>query len=331
MRAIMGIGLESAREKRRYIATQTSQKQSKLSLFVGALFCTMLWGMAPSLIKTGYSLMNVVATGSILLYAGCRFFLAGWMVLAFASIREKRFLMPARKDLKAILVLAFFQTFGQYLFYYLGAAHVSGMMVSVLSGSSALMALMMSAWLFHLEKMTVLKAGGCILGFVGILVANFNQGGFTFSASGEGMVLISQLSSALSSILIQIFSRKSSPVLLSGWQFVLGGLGLIVAGCLQGEHAIAWSFDGILVLLMLAFVSAGAYTVWGVLLSKWLVSSVGVFGCLNGIFGVMFSALLLHEPFSVRIILAAILTSAGILLVNMKIDRNDKHQKALRA
>lgn len=77
MRAIMGIGLESAREKRRYMATQTSQKQSKLSLFVGALFCTMLWGMAPSLIKTGYSLMNVVATGSILLYAGCRFFFGG--------------------------------------------------------------------------------------------------------------------------------------------------------------------------------------------------------------------------------------------------------------
>lgn len=275
--------------------------------------------------------MNVVATGSILLYAGCRFFFGGLDGSGLCLDLGKTVSYAGRKDLKAILVLAFFQTFGQYLFYYLGAAHVSGMMVSVLSGSSALMALMMSAWLFHLEKMTVLKAGGCILGFVGILVANFNQGGFTFSASGEGMVLISQLSSALSSILIQIFSRKSSPVLLSGWQFVLGGLGLIVAGCLQGEHAIAWSFDGILVLLMLAFVSAGAYTVWGVLLSKWPVSSVGVFGCLNGIFGVMFSALLLHEPFSVRIILAAILTSAGILLVNMKIDRSDKHQKALRA
>ena len=159
--------------------TDASKTQSRLSLFIGALFCTMLWGMAPSLIKTGYSLMNIVSTGSILLYAGCRFFLAGWMVLAYASIREKRFLLPQKKDLKAILILALFQTFGQYLFYYLGAALASGMMVSVLSGSNALIALLMSAWLFHLEKMTVLKAGGCILGLVGILVANFNQGGFT--------------------------------------------------------------------------------------------------------------------------------------------------------
>lgn len=311
--------------------TDASKTQSRLSLFIGALFCTMLWGMAPSLIKTGYSLMNIVSTGSILLYAGCRFFLAGWMVLAYASIREKRFLLPQKKDLKAILILALFQTFGQYLFYYLGAALASGMMVSVLSGSNALIALLMSAWLFHLEKMTVLKAGGCILGLVGILVANFNQGGFTFTVSGEGMVLMSQVSCALSSILIQIFSRKSSPVLLSGWQFVTGGFGLILAGCLVGEHTVAWCPQGILVLLMLAFVSAGAYTVWGVLLSKWPVSSIGVFGCLNGIFGVMFSALLLHEPFSSEIIMAAILTSAGILLVNMKIARSDEPQNVLQA
>lgn len=295
---------------------KNSTKQSA-ALWAGALFCCMLWGMAPALIKSGYSVMNISSTPSILLFAGIRFFLAGVLVILSGSLMQKRLLVPAGRDWKAIFTLALFQTFGQYLFYYLGAAHASGMMVSVLSGLSALLALLFSAWIFHLEKMTLWKLLGCVVGFAGIVWMNLGSGGLEFTLSGEGMVFCSQISSALSAVFIQIFSRKSDPVLLSGWQFAIGGIGLSLCGWIGGAQ-IAWNAAGTGIVLALAGISAAAYSLWGVLLSRYPVSSVSVFGCTIGLFGVLFSALLLHESLSVKVAMAALLTSLGILLVNLR-------------
>ena len=297
---------------------QKSGGNDRFSLWFGALFCCALWGLAPPLIKTGYSIMQIESTSSIILFAGLRFFLAGVMVIAWSSLKEKPFVRPQKKDIRPILVLACFQTFGQYVFYYLGGAHSTGMMMSVLSGLGALFELILSCWLFRLEKMTPLKFIGCLIGFAGILVMNYTAGGFTFSLNGEGVLVLSQICAAISAIFIQIFSRKSSPVLLSGWQFTIGGVAMIGVSFLIGHPVIHWNGVGVLILLMLGFVSAGAYTLWGVLLSKWPVSSVAVFGCTIGLFGVLFSALFLHEALSLRIAMGAILMSAGILVVNLK-------------
>ncbi len=300
--------------------TQTYGVSERSSLWLGALFCCGLWGLAPPLIKTGYAIMDIESTSSIVLFAGLRFFLAGLMVIGYSCFTQRRFVKPKRKDLRPILILACFQTFGQYVFYYLGAAHSSGMMMSVLTGLGSLLELILSCWIFRLEKMTPLKFAGCLIGFLGILAMNYTGGAFTFNLQGEGVLVLSQFCAAISAILIQIFSRKSSPVLLSGWQFTCGGLAMIVISFLIGHPVIHWNLAGMAILLMLGFVSAGAYTLWGVLLSKWPVSSVAVFGCTIGLFGVLFSALFLHEALSLRIALGALLMSAGILFVNLRPD-----------
>ncbi|MEY8309662.1 DMT family transporter [Erysipelotrichaceae bacterium 51-3] len=307
---------------------QKSGGNDRFSLWSGALFCCALWGLAPPLIKTGYSIMQIESTSSIILFAGLRFFLAGVMVIAWSSLQEKHFVHPCKKEIRPILVLACFQTFGQYVFYYLGGAHSTGMMMSVLSGLAALLELVFSCWLFRLEKMTPLKFIGCLTGFTGILIMNYTAGGFTFSLNGEGVLVLSQVCAAISAIFIQIFSRQSSPFLLSGWQFAIGGLAMIGASFLIGHPVIHWNGAGVLLLLMLAFVSAGAYTLWGVLLSRWPVSSVAVFGCTIGLFGVLFSALFLHEPLSLRIALGAIFMSAGILVVNLKTQKLETNAQA---
>lgn len=299
-------------------SNSSSSSRPLISLWTPALFCCALWGLAPSLIKSGYAQLGIHQTGSILVFAGMRFFLAGLLVLAFEKFVRKHPIHPVKKDLLPIAVLAFFQTFGQYLFYYLGAAKASGMMVSVLSGLSALIAFMISAWIFRLEKMTVLKLAGCLMGLGGVIVMNLGSGGLVFSAHAEGLILISQIFSAFSAVLIQIFSSKSSPVLLSGWQFALGGAVLMLSGWSAGAESFSWNMTGIGILLLLALVSAGAYTLWGVLLSRWPVSSVGVFGCSIGLFGVFFSALILHESLSWKIAMSCLMISGGIALVNLK-------------
>lgn len=69
----------------------------------------------------------------------------------------------------------------------------------------------------------------------------------------------------------------------------------------------------------MALISAVAYSLWAVLLKYNPVSRVTVFGFMNPVFGVILSALLLHESgqaFSLRGLTSLILVCIGIYIVN---------------
>ena len=76
---------------------------------------------------------------------------------------------------------------------------------------------------------------------------------------------------------------------------------------------------GALLLLSMAFISAAAYTIWGMLLKYNPVSRVTVFGFMNPVFGVILSALLLGEGSQASgpvTVLSLILVCLGIYIVN---------------
>lgn len=289
---------------------------SPLVLILGALFCCALWGSAPPFIKFGYEMLHIEGTPSILLFAGLRFFLAGVLVLVFGSIQARHFLKPVSGSGGAIALLALFQTFGQYLFYYLGLAVTSSVMGSVLSGTSSFIALLLSAYIYHREKGTLPKILGCLLGFAGIVIMNMNGLSLSFGM-GELLLVLSQICSANSAVLLQIFSQKYDPVMLSGCQFTSGGLVLMLCGLAAGG-SIVWNPGGFFILLWLAFVSAAAYTLWGILLKEWPVSSVAIYSCTIPVFGVLFSWLILHESQALTWQTAAALVciALGVWLLN---------------
>ena len=82
---------------------------------------------------------------------------------------------------------------------------------------------------------------------------------------------------------------------LSGYQLLLGGMIMIVAGLLTGGQLHPQSWTAFPVLGYLAFLSAAAYSIWGLLLQHNPVSRVAIFGFLNPICGVGLSAVLLRE------------------------------------
>ena len=171
--------------------------------------------------------------------------------------------------------------------------------------------------------MTGRKLAGCILGFAGVVIINMAGGSMDmgFRLTGEGFVLIAQLSYGASTVLINIFSQKVSPVILSGCQFFMGGVLLFVVGILMSGHLDHMSVAGAVLILYLAMVSAVAYTLWSVLLAHNEVSKVAIFGFVNPLCSVVLSALVLGEvsqAFNARNLIALILVCVGIYIVNYK-------------
>ena len=70
--------------------------QRTLPLTLLALACTTLWGSAATVIKLGYAAMDIVESdiASQILFAGCRFTLAGLMTLVFLALIRRKFPLP---------------------------------------------------------------------------------------------------------------------------------------------------------------------------------------------------------------------------------------------
>lgn len=290
-----------------------------------AFISCALWGSAFPCVKIGYKMLGIEAsdTASQILFAGVRFIIAGIMVIVYSSIREKRFLTPSGGEIPKVMALSFFQTILQYLLFYIGLAHTTGVKSAVIIGSNVFVAIMISSLVFRLEKLTVRKVAGCIAGFSGIVLINLPQGGFDFSFSltGEGFMFLSTFSYAFSSVLMKKFSVSCNPVMMSGWQFLFGGAVMAASGAAFGGSFTADTVQAAAMLLYLAFISAAAYSLWAMLLQYNPVSKVSVYGFINPVIGVLLSALLLDEGDSlgIKAVIALLLVCLGIFIVNGRI------------
>lgn len=288
-----------------------------------AILCCVLWGSATPSIKKGYELFAIASndTAAQILFAGMRFVLAGFLTILFGSIISRQVLVPKKGSIPSILKLALVQTVLQYVFFYIGHAHTSGVKAAIINGSNVFIAILFAVFLFKYEKMTLVKLIGCIAGFAGIVIINLSGSGFDTSVSfaGEGAILISAAAYALSSGLIKKYSQSENPVVLSGYQFFTGGAVMCIAAFIAGGRVTGFTPASTLLLIYLALISAVAYTVWGILLKYNSVAKVTVFGFTNPIFGVILSAIFLGErgqAFGLQGIAALILVSFGIFIIN---------------
>lgn len=289
---------------------------------VVALFCCALWGSATPFIKIGYELiLPAKDPASTILFAGVRFTLAGIFTVLIYSIARKNFLYPKKENLGRVATVSCFQTILQYIFFYIGLANTTGVKGTVESGSSAFFALLISSLIFKQEKLTFKKIFACIIGFAGIVLVNLNGLDFSMNFFGDGFVIMSTIAYSISSVLIKKYSQYEDPVVISGYQFIIGGIVMVLTGILSGGRIIIPNAVALGVLIYLAILSAAAYSLWGVLLKHNPVSKVSIYNFMTPVFGVILTSLMLTEQSKVQpltLVVTLILISTGIFILNYK-------------
>lgn len=298
-----------------------NRMQSTFVVWLGALICCALWGSAFPCIKIGYQMFEIPqdAVATQILFAGLRFTLAGILVILIGSVLSGNLLKINRQNALKILKLSLLQTVLQYLFFYIGLANTTGVKASIIEGVNVFIAIFVASLIFRQEKLTMGKLAGCLIGFAGVVLVNLNGNGLdmSFHLNGEGFIFLSTVAYAFSSVYLKRYSKTENPVLLSGWQFISGGLVMTIMGLLMGGKITKVTAAGIAMLFYLACISAVAYSLWGILLKYNPVSRVAVFGFMNPVFGVILSAFLLGEreqASGIKSIIALILVSIGIYI-----------------
>ena len=303
--------------------TKTGKVMQKLIVVVAlAATCDLLWGSAFPFIKLGYKVFDIAAdaTATQILFAGLRFTLAGTLVILFMSIIKRRFLRPkSMKTIGRICVLSCFQTILQYVLFYIGLAHTNGVKASIIEASNVFIAIFVASLIIKQENITARKLLGSLVGFAGVVFINLN--GLTLDLNiGDACVFLSTFAYAFSSVLLKMYSKEEDSVMLSGYQFLFGGIFMTIAGFVFGGRLTVITPQGGCILLYLAFISAMAYSLWALLLTYNPISKVAIMGFLNPVFGVILSAIILNEGsvINYRSLVALVLVCVGICIVYWK-------------
>lgn len=300
--------------------------KAKISIFqrpvwvvVFALTAAMAWGWAYPLIKLGFGAFGITQemTGSKMLFAGIRFAISGLIILAIAGCSRRNFTVAKPRNWWYILLFALLNTTLHYACFYIGLSHSEGARAAILNSMGVFLLVLMACLFFKSDKLTGRKILGCIIGFVGILALNIGGGeSGQFTLLGDGMIILNALCSAFAGLMTRGLRTRVDVFVGTGYSLAIGGVLLVVPGLMMGGTLPWITSVGVLILGLLICISTLGFALYNKLLSCNPVGKVAIFNSLIPVVGALTSCLCLNEPFYWKYLLAAVLATLGIYIIN---------------
>ncbi|MBU3141998.1 DMT family transporter [Clostridium sp. CF012] len=286
-----------------------------------ATLCCFLWGSAYPAVKNGYLLLRIAPAdiSSKLVFAGYRFILAGIILLIVAQLSGIKIFAITKDAIFKIFILGLTQTMLQYIFFYVGLANTTGVKGSIMNSMGTFFSVVLAHYLYKNDKLSAKKIIGCIVGFLGVMIANFSMELFNFSFNivGEGFIVIAAFIFSASAIYGKKLTGNIDVMLITGYNLFMGGVMLALIGLASGGRVSHFTPASSALLIYMAILSATAFSLWTLLLKYNKVGVVSIYNFLIPIFGVMLSSIFLGENIlEVKNMVALLLVCAGIWMVN---------------
>ncbi|WP_134701508.1 DMT family transporter [Ammoniphilus sp. YIM 78166] len=290
-----------------------------VGIVVASCGATFLWGSSFPFIKLSYAALHIEPgeTFEQLLFAGYRFILAACLILLFIRILGKPTGLKTQ-TLPSLTKVGLFQTFFQYLFFYVGLSYSTGIQGSIIAGTTSFFQIIIAHFLYQNDFLSWRKVSGLLIGFMGVIVVSLSKGSYHFSFGiGEVCLLIAMFCGALGNIFAKNEAAKLDILYMTSYQMLLGGVGLTLAGGLVvGFTPFPFTAASILMLLYLAILSAAGFVLWNNVMKYNKVGNISMYLFFIPVFGVALSAAILDEPLHGLVFVALALVVAGIIIVN---------------
>lgn len=290
-----------------------------LGVFIAAIAATFLWGSAFPFIKLSYTELHIQPheVGEQILFAGYRFFLSGFMLLIFFKLIGQRMAFR-RETTKQLVQIGLFQTFLQYVCFYIGLSYSTGVEGAILSGTSSFFQILIAHFIYKDDALNVRKIVGVTIGFCGVILVNIPGGEMAFNFGiGELLLLSAALLYSYGNILAKEGSKTMDVGYMTAYQMIIGSFGLLFIGVLQvGVAPFTFSLNAFLMLLYLSFLSAAGFCIWNTIMKYNKVGKVSMYMFFIPMFGVLLSSFILGEELHSFILFGLACVAAGIIVVN---------------
>jgi drug/metabolite transporter (DMT)-like permease len=280
----------------------------------------LIWG------TTYLAIRIALETIPPLIMAAVRWIVAGGLLILVLRLRGER--MPERREWPALTLLGI-------LLLGFGNGGVVWAEQTVPSGLTAVLVATSPFWMVGIdammaggERLTVRRTLGLIVGFCGIVLLvwpeiRVGEGGRAFL----GGVIAAQIACvgwAVGSSYARMRGRghaKDENVLVTAaFEMLFGGIVLLVVSFAMSEASrLTFTPRSAGALLYLTFVGAIAgFSAYAYALKHLPVATVSLYAYVNPIIAVVLGTLVLHEPFSARMAVAAGIVLTGMMLVRQE-------------
>src|SRR5690606_39530862 len=96
---------------------------------------------------------------------------------------KKPVLAMSGRQAGQVALLGLTQTAIQYVFFYIGLAHATGVKSSIMNSTSVFFSVVLAHYLYADDRLNGRKALGCLIGFLGVVVVNLGGAGLGFDFS----------------------------------------------------------------------------------------------------------------------------------------------------
>ena len=295
-----------------------SEKSSNTKTILLSLFVMALWGSLFSFIKIGYNAFSIDANSipDILLFAGLRFIVSGFIVCVFSAAKKEKVASPKWKNIYYIFIVGLFSIVLHYAFTYIGLSTTDSSKTALMKQLGALLYVCFAFLFFKNEKFSLLKIIGAVVGFGGIIAINYNPGGITFT-TGDILIILASVCTVVANVISKKSVEGNSPFWITGISQLTGGIILFVAALCMGANMLNFDLKSTAVFAYICFASIFSYSIWYYILKTNSLSKMLIIKFSEPLFACIFGAVLLGENiFKIQYLLAFVLICSGIWLGN---------------
>lgn len=288
-------------------------RKNLLAYIALAAIC-IIWGTTYLVLRVG--VMHIPP----FLFVGIRQVVAGALLIAFLLI-TKKVKIPGLRYLYHQAVAGFFLiTFGNGLVAWAEMEIPSGI-AAVICSMVPVIVILINLMGSKEERPNIPIIVGTALGFLGIAMIfgedlnELTKPGYLF---GILLIFIAVVSWAGGSVWIKKHNQQTNLFLNAGLQMFFGGLwSLIISVSFEDVTGFQWSTEAIYALIYLTLIgSLVAYSCYSYALRKLPMTIVSLYAYINPIVAVILGWVILDEKLNPTMVIAMLLTVAGIYIVN---------------
>jgi drug/metabolite transporter (DMT)-like permease len=254
------------------------------------------------------------------LFTAIRQTTAGLLLLAFLFTLGKA-AFPTREHFIRQAIGGFFMlSLGNGLVAW-AEMHIPSGVAAIICSMMPVVVIMINLFINQDEKPTVPIIIGVILGLIGIVMI-FSEHFTEFSKTEYLLGIIMTFAAVLAwgggSIWIKKKNGDSNPFVNAGIQMLFGGIWCFPLSLAFDDYStLSWSMEAVGSLIyLIIFGSIIAYASYSYALKKLPMTIVSMYAYINPLVAVVLGWMVLDEKLNVKIILAFVLTVAGIYIVN---------------
>jgi len=194
------------------------------------------------------------------------------MILPF-TVKPAVYIRMIRDHWKIVAWVTILQTLINYGLFYQGLKLVPGALGAVIVGSQPLVTAVVAALMHNDDKLTRKKLITIILGISGVILISAGRQAFKFGATiellGVLMILVANIATATSNVVVSLKSKGINPFVLSSSSLFTGGVILyLISIPFEGHPQGPLPAKYWLILLWLSFMAASAFSIWFKLLQR---------------------------------------------------------------